>query len=50
MEVEAARYIGAGLAVVALGGAARVWGVLFGNYLKRRGPQSGRCAKSGSAA
>ena len=33
MEVEAARYIGAGLAVVALGGAGAGLGVLFGNYL-----------------
>jgi F-type H+-transporting ATPase subunit c len=33
MEVEAARYLGAGLAVVALGGAGAGLGVLFGNYL-----------------
>ena len=49
MEVEAAKYIGAGLAVVALGGAGAGLGVLFGNFLDAaiRNPAA---AESGSAA
>jgi F-type H+-transporting ATPase subunit c len=34
MEVEAARYIGAGLAAMGMIGAGAGLGVLFGNYLQ----------------
>ncbi|MDB5440350.1 MAG: synthase subunit [Caulobacteraceae bacterium] len=33
MEVEAAKYIGAGLAAIGMAGAGVGLGVLFGNYL-----------------
>lgn len=33
MDVEAARYIGAGLATIGMGGAAIGVGIIFGNYL-----------------
>jgi F-type H+-transporting ATPase subunit c len=33
MDPQAAKYIGAGLAVVALGGAGAGLGILFGNFL-----------------
>lgn len=33
MDAEAARYIGAGLATIGMGGAAIGVGIIFGNYL-----------------
>jgi len=33
MDAQAARYIGAGIAALALGGAGIGLGILFGNYL-----------------
>ena len=33
MDVQSARFIGAGLAVIALGGAGAGLGILFGHYL-----------------
>ena len=33
MEIDAAKYIGAGIAAIALGGAGMGIGTIFGNYL-----------------